>query len=119
MRWFDGLWLVRLLFLRGLGAIYLVAFVSALNQFPALLGERGLLPVRDFLARARFRDAPSLFHWRYSDRLLRGVAWIGIALSALALAGATEMAPLAISVAAWLVMWMLYLSIANVGQTFY
>ena len=62
MRWFDGLWLVRLLFLRGLAAIYLVAFVSALNQFPALLGERGLLPVRDFLAAVRFRDAPSLFH---------------------------------------------------------
>jgi len=59
VRWFDGLWLVRLLFLRGLAAIYLVAFISALNQFPALLGERGLLPVREFLDAVRFRDAPS------------------------------------------------------------
>jgi len=59
MRWLDGLWLVRLLFLRGVAAIYLIAFVSALNQFPALLGERGLLPVRDFLDAVRFRDAPS------------------------------------------------------------
>src|SRR5436190_2510550 len=88
----GGLWLVRLLFQRGLAAIYLVAFISALNQFPALLGELGLLPVRHFLARIRFRDAPSLFHWRYSDRLLRVVAWSGIALSALTLAGATERA---------------------------
>src|SRR5437588_10023465 len=118
MRWFDGLWLVRLLFLRGLGAIYLVAFVSALNQFPALLGERGLLPVRDFLARVRFRDAPSLFHWRYSDRLLRAVAWVGVALSAATVAGLTERAPLPVFIAVWLVMWALYLSIINVGQTF-
>src|SRR5207244_2357595 len=59
------------------------------------------------------------FHWRYSDGLLRAVAWSGIALSALALAGATEAAPLPVSIAVWLVMWALYLSIVNVGQTFY
>src|SRR5439155_13026326 len=98
MRWFDGLWLVRLLFLRGLAALYLVGFVSALNQFPALLGERGLLPVADFVRRVRFRDAPSLFQWRYSDRLLRIVAWSGIVLSAATLAGLTERAPLPLSI---------------------
>lgn len=119
MEWFDGVWLVRLLFQRGLAAIYLVAFLSALNQFPALLGERGLLPVRDFLARVRFRDAPSLFHWRYSDGLLRAVAWTGIILSAATLAGVTERLPLAAGIAVWLVLWALYLSIVNVGQTFY
>jgi len=119
MRWFDGLWLVRLLFLRGLGAIYLVAFVSALNQFPALLGERGLLPVRDFLAAVRFRDAPSLFHWRYSDRLLRSVAWLGIVLSGLTIVGVTDAAPWPLFVAVGLLTWALYLSIVNVGQTFY
>ena len=118
-QWFDGLWLVRLLFQRGLAAIYLVAFVSALNQFPALLGERGLLPVRDFLARVRFRHAPSLFHWRYSDGLLRVVAWSGIVLSAATLAGLTERLPLYAGMAVWLLLWALYLSIVNVGQTFY
>src|ERR1043166_9981424 len=87
------LWSVRTIFQHGLAAIYLVAFVSALNQFPALLGERGLLPVRDFLDVVTFRDAPSLFHWRYSDRLLRAVAWIGIALSAISLIGITDKAP--------------------------
>jgi len=111
--------LVRLLFERGLAAIYLVAFLSALHQFPALLGERGLLPVPAFLARVRFRDAPTLFHWHYSDRLLRIVAWIGIALSAATIAGLTERAPLAISMSVWLILWALYLSIVNVGQTFY
>ena len=111
--------MVRLLFERGLAAIYCIAFISALNQFPALLGERGLLPVRDFLERVRFRDAPSIFHWRYFDALLKTVAWIGIVLSAITVAGVTEMLPVAASVAIWLVMWALYLSIVNVGQTFY
>ncbi|HKS22771.1 MAG TPA: lipase maturation factor family protein [Thermoanaerobaculia bacterium] len=119
MDWFDGLWLVRLLFLRGLAAIYLVAFLSALNQFPALLGERGLLPVRDFLDVVTFRDAPSLFHWRYSDRLLRAVARSGIALAAISLIGVTDKAPWPLFLAIWLAMWALYLSIVNVGQTFY
>ena len=55
----------------GSGLIYLLAFLVALNQFPALLGERGLLPVPRYLGRVGFREAPSLFHLRYSDRLLR------------------------------------------------
>jgi hypothetical protein len=41
----DGLQLVRLIFQRSLAGIYLIAFIAALNQFPALLGEKGLLPV--------------------------------------------------------------------------
>ena len=109
----DDAWLARLLLQRGLAAIYLLAFLSALNQFPALLGDRGLLPVRDFLRHARFRDAPTLFHWRYSDALLRVVASLGIALSAIALLGVSQ------SAAVWLAMWTLYLSIVNVGQNFY
>src|SRR5437870_5599343 len=74
-------WIARLLLQRGLGLVYLIAFTVALDQFPALLGERGLLPVPRFLARASFRDAPSLFHFRYSDRLLNAVAAAGILLS--------------------------------------
>ena len=120
MEWYFGhVWLVRLLLQRALAALYLIAFLSARGQFKALLGERGLLPVPAFTAMVRFRDAPSLFTWRYSDRLAAAVIWSGIALSALALAGVTEMGPLWLSVAAWLLMWALYLSIVNVGQTFY
>jgi hypothetical protein len=117
--YFDGLWLVRLLFQRGLAAIYLTAFLVALNQFPALLGERGLLPVPAFLQGVSFREAPSLFHWRYSDRLLAAVAWLGIALAGLTLLGIPESGPLWLSVAVWWLLWALYLSIVNVGQTFY
>jgi hypothetical protein len=117
--YFDGLWLARLLIQRGLAALYLIAFVSALRQFPALLGERGLLPAPRFLARVRFRASPGLFHLHYSDRFFRALAWIGCALSLAALLGASEAGPVWLSLAAWLSIWLLYLSIVNVGQVFY
>jgi Lipase maturation factor len=119
MHYVDGLWLARMLLQRGLAAIYLVAFISALNQFRPLLGERGLLPVPRFLDRVRFLDAPTVFHLRYSDRFFVAIALSGITLSAAALAGLSEAGPLWLSIAVWLVLWALYLSIVNVGQTFY
>src|SRR5690625_2025376 len=63
---------------RGIGAVYVIAFIASLRQIPALLGERGLLPAPRFLGLVSARQAPSLFHWRYSDRLLRTVAWLGL-----------------------------------------
>jgi Lipase maturation factor len=102
-----------------MAALYAIAFLSAFNQFPALLGERGLEPVPQFLDRLRFRDVPTLFHWRYSDRLLRVVTLIGTALSLITLAGLTERAPWWAHILVWLAMYALYLSIVNVGQTFY
>lgn len=120
MEWYFGdVWLVRLLLQRALAAIYLIAFIVVLQQFKPLLGERGLLPVPAFLKRVSFRDAPSIFCWRYSDRLLDAVAWSGILLSAVALTGLSERFPLWLSTATWLVLWFLYLSIVNVGQKFY
>ncbi|HYJ09028.1 MAG TPA: hypothetical protein VEX18_08460 [Polyangiaceae bacterium] len=53
----------RLLIQRGLGGIYLLAFLCAARQFRPLLGERGLLPVPHYLERVRFSDAPSIFHF--------------------------------------------------------
>src|SRR3954452_17209386 len=68
----------RFLIERGLAAIYLVAFVVAWRQFPALCGERGLEPAPHLLALLRrFLDAPTLFRWvRYSDAKLRLVSAI-------------------------------------------
>jgi len=119
--------LARFLLERGIAAIYLVAFIVALRQFPALSGERGLEPAEEFLALVpRFLDAPSLFHWTgYSDARLRIVAWAGIAMSALLLVGVPQTLPLPIdlglvlTMVAWLFLWALYQSIVNVGGTFY
>src|SRR5438552_1279153 len=100
--YFGDVWLIRLLLQRGLAAIYAIAFLGAFAQFPALLGERGLLPVPSYLARKRFGEAPSLFHLPYSDRFLRAVAALGIALSLCALVGLSDAGPLWLSIGGWL-----------------
>jgi hypothetical protein len=109
----------RWVFQRGLAAIYFVAFLSAWNQFPALLGERGLLPVPRFVAEVPFRSAPSLFHAHYSDRFFRAMAATGLLLSLAVCFGLTDEAPPWASIAVWLALWAVYLSILNVGQEFY
>ncbi len=121
MDWFDapGYWLARLVFQRGLAAIYVVAFLVAVNQFRPLLGERGLLPTPSFLAAVPFRRAPSLFHLHYSDRFFAAVGWAGVVLAAGALGGLADRGPAWVSAAVWFSLWALYLSILNVGQTFY
>ena len=115
----DEYTIAREILERGVAALYLIAFVSAVNQFPALLGENGLLPARRFLRHPYARTQPTLFRWRYSDGLLRAVAWTGAALSALIVAGVVQLAPSYVFVPVFLIVWFLYLSIVNIGQTFY
>jgi hypothetical protein len=112
-------YLARLVIQRGLGVIYLIAFVVAVKQFRPLLGERGLLPVPRYVRLAGWSRAPSLFTLRYSDRLLGVVAWTGIGLAALVVVGLPERGPIGVSMLVWFALWALYLSIVNVGQTFY
>ncbi|MGP4000102.1 lipase maturation factor family protein [Streptomyces sp. 8N706] len=121
MEWFtdSDYWLSRLVFQRALAAVYLVAFLTAVNQFRALIGERGMLPVPYFVERVPFRQSPSVFHFRYSDRLFAALAWTGAALSAAVLGGAADAVPLWGSMLMWALLWVLYLSIVNVGQTWY
>ena len=112
-------WLARLVIERGIGAMYAIAFLVALRQFTPLLGERGLLPVPTFVRQVPFRASPSLFHFRYSDGMLRIVAWAGLILSAAIVLGIADGWPAPLEMLVWLVLWALYLSIVNVGQTFY
>ena len=117
----------RLLIERGLAALYLVAFVVAWRQFPALCGERGLEPAPRFLeAVPRFLDAPTAFRWvGYSDRKLRAAAALGVLVSIALLAGLPQSpalpvdAGLALTMLAWFVLWALYQSIVNIGGSFY
>lgn len=121
MEWFtaDGYSIGRLVFQRALAAVYLVAFLAAANQFRALLGSDGMLPIPDYVRRVPFRRAPSLFHWRYSDTLFATVAWAGVALAAVTVGGLTDRLPLPVNMLVWFVLWALYLSIVNVGQRWY
>lgn len=121
MEWFsaDEYWLARQVLQRGTAAIYLIAFIVAARQFRGLLGERGLLPIPRFLAVNSFRRAPSLFQFHYSDRFFAAVCIAGAVISAALLAGFGDLVPLWAAMLTWLLVWVLYLSIVNVGQTWY
>src|SRR5262245_21264266 len=120
MTWFAApdAWLGRFVFQRGLAAVYVLAFLVAINQFRPLLGDRGLLPVSRFLHATSARDAPTLFRIRYSDGVFLATAWCGLLLSIAAALTLPDHLPAAASALLWFVMWALYLSIVNVGQVF-
>ena len=112
-------WWGRLVLEHGIAVVYLIAFVNAAQQFKALIGEHGMLPVPKYLAGKSLLSAPSIFALHYSDRFFAAVSWLGVALSAAIVAGAAELVPLWAAMLIWLALWLLYLSIVNVGQIWY
>ncbi len=124
--WFtDGFWatdydVARFILQRGVAALFLVAFVSSLNQFPALLGERGLLPAPELLEHPSFLRGPTLFRrLRYTDARLRIVCAVGIVVAASLVAGLPQLGPPWVPMLAFLALYGLYMSIVHIGQTFY
>lgn len=115
----EDYWLARLIIQRGLALIYFLGFLVALKQFKPLLGENGLLPVPRFLTYVKFSQAPSIFHWHYSDSFFTLVTCIGLLTSLALVFGLTDNSPWWLSSLVWFIPWLLYLSIVNVGQTFY
>jgi hypothetical protein len=112
-------WYSRFLFERGLALVYLIAFIVVVNQFIPLLGERGLLPVPRFITAVPFRLSPSLFYLRATDGVFRAAGWLGILLSLVALIGLVYHRSGITAGIVWGLLWLLYLSFVNVGQTFY
>lgn len=113
-------WIAREIVQRGVAAVYVLAFLSTFHQFPVLLGEKGLLPVPAFLARAGDRAGPTLFrHVPYSDALLRGMCLLGMLLGLAVVVGLPQQGPAWSMLAVFGAMWVMYLSIVSVGQIFY
>jgi hypothetical protein len=111
--------IARWILQRGTAVVYLLAFVSTARQFPGLLGEHGLLPVPRLLQRAN-RIGPTLFRRiRYSDRRLVLLCVVGGGIAALLVIGVPQLGPPWVPLLAFLAIWGLYLSIVDVGQTFY
>jgi len=111
---------------RGIAALYVIVFVSTLNQFRPLLGERGLLPAPELLkwassSKARGRMLrPTLFRRiRYTDRRVVALCWTGIVIGALLVAGIPQLAPSWAAMVCFLLLWLGYMSITSIGQTFY
>src|SRR5256884_2685657 len=110
--------LSRWLFLRLLGLVYVIAFVSLALQVTGLVGEHGILPATAFLDRTRalyggaaYRLFPTLCWLGAGDGALRVLCWGGAALSLLVVAGVAQAPVLAL-------LWACYLSVSVVGQTF-
>ena len=111
---------------RGIAALYLVAFVSTLNQFRPLLGDHGVLPATELLEwahsskRAGRMLRPTLFRWvRYTDRRLVALCAVGITLAAALVCGIPQWGPPWVPMLAFLLLWFAYMSIVSIGQTFY
>jgi predicted DCC family thiol-disulfide oxidoreductase YuxK len=108
----------RDLFVRSLGAIYLIAFVSLWLQVDGLIGEHGILPVGQHLQLAReqlgsdsFFLFPTLCWLNSSDAFLHFLCGAGAIVSVLLMAG---LAP----VLSLVLLFVLYLSLTIAGQTF-
>jgi lipase maturation factor 1 len=106
---------VRDLFLRLLGLIFLIAFLSLLAQVDVLFGGRGLLPAADYLQALRpsatWLDTPTVFWINSSDAVLRGAALAGAVLSVVLMLNVAPRYCL-------IVLWGLYLSFVTIGQDF-
>jgi predicted DCC family thiol-disulfide oxidoreductase YuxK len=106
-------------FLRLVGFVYLVAFVSYGVQFGGLNGERGILPAAEFFPKAKeilgaeaYWQFPSVCWLGASDAALYGWCVAGIVASVVLMLG---FAPLPCLV----FLWVDYLSLSVAGQIFY
>ncbi|XP_029384078.1 lipase maturation factor 1 [Echeneis naucrates] len=120
-------WLTRIVLLRSVAFIYLVAFSVAFNQNKQLIGEHGLMPCKSYLnsvkrfvggkiGMAALAYTPSVLwflDWDDIDANLDGIALVGMALSTFVLV--TGMANMVIMAT----LWVLYHSLVNVGQLWY
>ena len=110
----------RSIFLRGLSLCYMAAFTSIAAQVDGLIGSHGILPVADYLDRARqvlgpgpakYCELPTLLWLSSSDLVLHAICWGGVLLAALLFVG---LLPGLCAV----LLWLLYLSIVVAGQIF-
>lgn len=115
--------ITRWLFLRALGLVYLVAFLSLGSQISGLIGHNGILPVDNFMSSIRqecvaqdigmerYYLLPTVCWFDSSDGFLHFQSIAGIVLSVLLIAGVAPIPCLAL-------LWLLYLSLVTVGRDF-
>lgn len=116
---FGQYYLTRLILQKALACVYLIAFLVVLHQFKPLLGENGLLPVYQFIKLVPFNSSPSIFYLIPYDWAFTLFGLLGLTISLIALTGISEKHGLFISMLVWFLLWLIYLSFVNVGQTFY
>jgi predicted DCC family thiol-disulfide oxidoreductase YuxK len=108
----------RQLFLRGLGLIFLIAFLSLSVQITGLVGSDGILPASRFLelVRTQFGDRgvmlfPTLAWLRSTDAFLHILCYAGIVSAIFLILGVFPRF-------AAIALWAIYFSLYMVGQDF-
>jgi len=108
----------RDVFVRSLGVIYLIAFLSLWLQIDGLVGEEGISPIGRYLQSARaqlgsdaFSLLPTLCWFDPSNAFLHFLCGAGAVISILLIAGLAPVFSLAL-------LFVLYLSLTIAGQTF-
>lgn len=105
----------RWLYLRMLGVGFCAGFLSLSTQLEGLIGERGILPARELIARARgaggFLSLPSLFWLDSSDRSLKIACWVGVVAALCVAVNVLPRVMLGVSA-------LLYASFVTVSQEF-
>jgi hypothetical protein len=119
----NRFWLTRIVYLRYLAFIYLVAFFIAFHQNNSLMGENGLTPAVKFIERYRphfasqqeaFLAHPTIF-WYIppTSQNLQYISLLGASVSFIIVcSGCANMIMMFLC-------WICYFSIVNVGQTWY
>jgi len=129
-RWFWGqqvepatYLLTRSIFMRVLGVIYLIAFISLGTQISGLIGHNGILPADQFMSAVgqqcsqqgialdRYYLLPTLCWFNASDGLLHFQCAAGSVTALLLIFRIAPAACLAL-------LWLLYLSLVTVGRDF-
>lgn len=105
-------------FLRSLGCVYLIAFLSFWMQIDGLIGEQGILPVAEYLpaAQEHFGSSaqfvlPTLCWFNSSDGFLYFLCFGGVVFSILLIGGLVPVLSL-------ILLFVFYLSLTIAGQTF-
>jgi predicted DCC family thiol-disulfide oxidoreductase YuxK len=116
--------LTRWIFLRALGVIYLVAFISFWTQCSGLIGHNGILPTDQFMSAAkqqcdahgigveRLHLLPTLCWFNSSDGFLDFQCAAGTILAIVLIFGIAPAPCLAL-------LWLIYLSLVTIGRDFY
>jgi len=115
--------LVRGIFLRGMGIVYLIAFVSLGTQIAGLVGSNGIAPAKPLMDSAkqqfdaqkigldRYHRLPTLCWFNASDGFLKFQCAAGTALAVLLLSGFAPAPCL-------FLLWLIYLSLTTVCGVF-
>ncbi len=111
----EGFQLTGFLMERGIGLVYLLAFLVFYRQYPALVGENGLEPLKEG---NEIRKYFSIFYYLQKDWFLKASAITGVILSTIVLSGLTELLGYNIRIIVFVSLWILIVSFINSGGIF-